>query len=178
MNLDIFWIYNILLWIWVLWLFVIACIILSNQHIKQKITQNIYYLFISVISGASIIWALIYEYVFDLAPCYYCWTERIFLFPLFLIALISYVKKIEKNYLIIWVFWILWFLLTLYHTYLQYSSMFEWKEVNSACSLTWPSCIWNDWVAVFGVLTIPAMWVLTFLSILIFTKIVYKKNHK
>ena len=167
--------YSILVAIWVIILLILSLLILFNKSLKGKITLKLYYLFISIISWISIIWALVYEYIYYLDPCYYCWVERIFLFPLFLIWVVSGIKNIEKNYFLICIFSIIWLILTIYHTTLQYLDMFSISKVETKCSLSWPSCIWNDGVEVFWFITIPAMWVLTFISILILTFIVRKK---
>ncbi|MBW7955054.1 disulfide bond formation protein B [Candidatus Gracilibacteria bacterium] len=172
MNLEL---YSTLVGIGVIILFILSLIILFNKSLKDKITLKIYYLFISIISGISIIGALTYEYIYYLDPCYYCWVERIFLFPLFLIGAISGIKNIEKNYFLIFIFSIIGLILTIYHTTLQYLSMFSIASVDTKCSLTGPSCVGNDGVEVFGFITIPAMGVLTFISILILTFIIRKK---
>lgn len=169
--------YSLLLGIWVIGLFLMTLIGVSNKKLSKYITEKLYYLIVCVISGSSIIWALVYEYIYELAPCNYCWIERIFLFPLFLIALVSYIKKIHSNTYTIFLSSMIGLWFTLYHTYSQYSLMFFNKEVNIACSITWPSCISTDWVEVWWFLTIPAMWVLTFLC-MIFLSIIAMKNSK
>lgn len=74
-----------------------------------------------LILGASfvaIVGSLIYSEIFKFEPCVLCWWQRIFIYPVFIIALVSIIKKDKNPFQYINPLMWLALITSLYHNYL------------------------------------------------------------
>lgn len=127
-------------------------------------------LLIFFISTSAVLGSLFFSEYLKLAPCNLCWYQRIFIYPVPLLALISYKLK-DKSFK--YYSGLLSFIGTLfaaYHVYIQATvkkSMF--------CSISDEDCSTIQF-ELFGVVTIPMLSLITFLLIFIIS--LFKEKQK
>lgn len=121
---------------------------------------------ISIVALISTLSVLTYQYVFDTPVCEFCWWQRIFMFPIDIIALVSVYCSIKRNEAVIMALSFLGFLFATYHYYHHYQSVVNGKEVVMPCSSVGiiPACT-DASVVVFGFVTIPLMALIAFAAI-------------
>jgi disulfide bond formation protein DsbB len=129
----------------------------------QTFLDEKYTLIIFLISFTSVIGSLYFSDVLLIEPCYLCWWQRIFMYPLFLISLASLIFKTRLQKVFILALAIPGFIFAVYHYLMQTFGIF--KEF-SACTTAAKPCDVVD-VNYFGFITIP------FLSLLAFTFILF-----
>lgn len=137
-----------------------------NLNINDK---NFILYILAIISGCSILGALVYEYIYNTEPCYMCWWGRIFLFPIFPISLLALKYKITNIAKIISLLAGLGLVVAIYHYYFHFNVYVLGNILSMPCDtnpLT-PSCVNNNGVLVFGLFTIPAMGILNFISMIL-----------
>lgn len=122
-----------------------------------------YSLLIFIITFSGVLGSLYFSDVLLVEPCYLCWWQRIFLYPLFALTLISLVFKIRLQKLYILALAVPGFIFALYHYVLQTFGLF--KEF-SACTSTAKPCDVVD-VSYFGVITIPLLSLMAFTTIIL-----------
>lgn len=74
--------------------------LISFQKIMIKINNIIkknWLLFVNAISLVGIVGSLYFSEVEKIAPCNFCWYQRIFLYPIFLITSVAIIKK-QKDF--------------------------------------------------------------------------------
>ena len=99
--------------------------------------------------------SLVYSEIFKFAPCVLCWWQRIFIYPVFIIALVAFLKK-DKTSLYQYINPMMWIalLFSLYHNYLivavqKYDSVFCIPNTTETCS--------SRFVDIVSVIDIPFM---------------------
>ena len=142
-------------------------------HQKQKDTNwNILFLCWLLVS-VSALGSLFFSYVMEFAPCVLCWYQRIFLFPLVLIlaiGLFPFDKKVVKYALPLA---IAGWLTAVYHN-LLYAGFIP-KSIQP-CSQG-VSCT-EEYINLFGFLSIPMLSLLSFSTIVILLIILYRRTSK
>lgn len=142
-------------------------------------------IFVTALLGT--LWSLYYGYFGDpvanilsgqlfntanaMPPCTLCWYARILLYPLVLISIIGILKKNRDTIDYIRPFALIGFVLEIYQLWLQ-----EFPNIFSSglCNRDNPCTIIQ--VKYFGFLTIPLLWLLAFMVILIVA--ICMKKHK
>ena len=155
-------------------LFLLAFSIFATFNKKENFhsilnSHKFYLCLLAIISGGSIVGALIYEYIYLTEPCYMCWWGRIFLFPIFPITLLALKYKITNISKIISLLAGLGLIVAIYHYYFHFNVYVLGNILSMPCDtnpLT-PSCSDNNGVLVFGLFTIPAMGILNFISMIL-----------
>ena len=67
----------------------------------ERIPLQYYFFVLAGFTLVSVIGAAMYQYVYELFPCEYCWWQRVFIVPIFFVALFSGIKNIRENTIII-----------------------------------------------------------------------------
>jgi disulfide bond formation protein DsbB len=142
-------------------------------HLNQKNTNwNILFLCWLLVS-VSAIGSLFFSFVMEFAPCVLCWYQRIFLFPLVLIlaiGLFPFDKKVVKYALPLA---IAGWLTAVYHN-LLYAGIIP-KSIQP-CSQG-VSCT-EEYINLFGFLSIPMLSLLSFSTIITLLIILYRRTSK
>ena len=142
-------------------------------HLNQKNTNwNILFL-CWLLSCVSAMGSLFFSYVMEFAPCVLCWYQRIFLFPLVLIlaiGLFPFDKKVVKYTLPLA---IVGWLTAVYHN-LLYAGIIP--ESIQPCSQG-VSCT-EEYINLFGFLSIPMLSLLSFSTIIALLIILYRRTSK
>jgi len=142
-------------------------------HQNQKDTNwNILFLCWLLVS-VSALGSLFFSYVMEFAPCVLCWYQRIFLFPLVLIlaiGLFPFDKKVVKYALPLA---IAGWLTAVYHN-LLYAGFIP-KSIQP-CSQG-VSCT-EEYINLFGFLSIPMLSLLSFSTIVTLLIILYRRTSK
>jgi len=142
-------------------------------HQNQKDTNwNILFLCWLLVS-VSALGSLFFSYVMEFAPCVLCWYQRIFLFPLVLIlaiGLFPFDKKVVKYTLPLA---IVGWLTAVYHN-LLYAGIIP--ESIQPCSQG-VSCT-EEYINLFGFLSIPMLSLLSFSTIIALLIILYRRTSK
>ena len=140
-------------------------------HQNQKNTNwNILFLCWLLVS-VSALGSLFFSFVMEFAPCVLCWYQRIFLFPLVLIlaiGLFPFDKKVVKYALPLA---IAGWLTAAYHN-LLYAGIIP--ESIQPCSKG-VSCT-EEYIKLFGFLSIPMLSLLSFSTIVILLIILYRRT--
>ena len=142
-------------------------------HLNQKNTNwNILFLCWLLVS-VSAMGSLFFSFVMEFAPCVLCWYQRIFLFPLVLIlaiGLFPFDKKVVKYALPLA---IAGWLTAVYHN-LLYAGIIP-KSIQP-CSQG-VSCT-EEYIHLFGFLSIPMLSLLSFSTIVTLLIILYRRTSK
>jgi len=142
-------------------------------HQNQKDTNwNILFLCWLLVS-VSALGSLFFSFVMEFAPCVLCWYQRIFLFPLVLIlaiGLFPFDKKVVKYALPLA---IAGWLTAVYHN-LLYAGFIP-KSIQP-CSQG-VSCT-EEYINLFGFLSIPVLSLLSFSTIVTLLIILYRRTSK
>jgi len=142
------------------------------QMSNKSSSWNILFLCWLVVS-VSALGSLFFSYVMEFAPCVLCWYQRIFLFPLMLILAVGLFpldKKVVKYALPLA---IAGWLTAAYHN-LLYSGIIP--ESIQPCSQG-VSCT-EEYIDLFGFLSIPLLSLLSFTTIIILLTILYRRTSK
>ncbi len=133
----------------------------------QKQNYFTYIKLIGVFAVIATIGALVYQFVYATPVCEFCWWQRIFMFPIDIIALLSVSNSIRGNESIIAVLAMIGGLIAAYHYYFHVQVAILGKILEMPCSTLGivPSCTESP-VIVFGFITIPLMALIVFLVIL------------
>lgn len=124
------------------------------KNFLEKDYLNITFL----ISFVSVIGSLYFSDILLIEPCYLCWWQRIFMYPIFILTTIALIFRIHIQKIFILALSFGGLIFAIYHYLMQTFGLF--KEISS-CSVTKP-CDAVD-IIYFGFITIP------FLSLLSFT---------
>ncbi|MEN8233121.1 MAG: disulfide bond formation protein B [Thermodesulfobacteriota bacterium] len=142
-------------------------------HLNQK-TSNWNILFLCwLVASVSALGSLFFSYVMGFAPCVLCWYQRIFLFPLVIIlaaGLFPFDKNVVKYSLPLA---IAGWLTAIYHN-LLYGGIIP--ESIQPCSQG-VSCT-EEYIDIFGFLSIPMLSLLSFSTILTILIILNRRKSK
>ena len=126
-----------------------------------------------LVAGVSAMGSLFFSNVMEFAPCVLCWYQRIFLFPLVIIlaiGLFPFDKNVVKYALpLAMVGW----LIAIYHN-LLYAGVIP--ESIQPCSQG-VSCT-EEYIEIFGFLSIPALSLLSFSIIIAFLIVIHRRMSK
>ena len=142
-------------------------------HSNQKNTNwNILFICWLLVS-VSALGSLFFSYVMEFAPCVLCWYQRIFLFPLVLIlaiGLFPFDKKVVKYALPLA---IAGWLTAAYHN-LLYAGIIP----NSIQPCSQGVSCTEEYINLFGFLSIPMLSLLSFSTIITLLIILYRRTSK
>lgn len=141
------------------------------NRLQTPLDKN-YILFIFFITFSGVLGSLYFSDVLLIEPCYLCWWQRVFMYPLFALTLISLVFKIRLQKLHVLALAVPGFLFALYHYLMQTFGLF--KEFSS-CTATATPCDVID-VNYFGFITIPFLSLIAFTTILLIVVLSVKRS--
>ena len=140
---------------------------------NQKNTNWYILFFCWLLVSVSAMGSLFFSYVMEFAPCVLCWYQRIFLFPLVLILAIGLFPFDKKTVKYALPLAIAGWLTAAYHN-LIYAGIIP--ESLQPCSQG-VSCT-EEYIDLFGFLSIPMLSFLSFSSIVTFLIILYRRTSK
>lgn len=131
---------------------------------------------IGLISAASIVGALIYQLAYLTPVCELCWWQRIFLFPISVIAGVALWYKTKEAHITIAILSALGLFYALYHYYYHFQGLVLGNTLALPCSSggLLPACT-DSPILIFGFVTIPFMGILVFGSMLILALFAHMK---
>jgi len=143
-----------------------------TQSNKKSLSWNILFL-CWLVASVSTMGSLFFSYVMGFAPCVLCWYQRIFLFPLVLILAVG-LFPLDRN-VVKYAFplAIAGWLTAAYHN-LLYAGIIP--ESIQPCSQG-VSCT-EEYIKLFGFLSIPMLSLLSFTTIISLLIILYRRTSK
>ena len=146
--------------------------------VRKHIEEYSYLRFLKAIAGISlfsIIGALIYQLEYLTPVCELCWWQRIFLFPISIIALVAVWFKSREAHITITILSVFGLFYALYHYYYHYQGLVLGNTLSLPCSSggLLPACT-DSPILTYGFVTIPFMGILVFLSMLLLTFFAHK----
>ena len=114
-----------------------------------------------LISLISIVGSLFFSSILELPPCFLCWYQRVFIFPLGLVLAVGFLKKDPLVFWYAFPLTVLGWGISLYHNLLYYHFI---EQPLVPCS-GGVSCTENQF-ELFGFISIPLMALLSLTSIL------------
>lgn len=138
--------------------------------VRRAIDQRPYRDFLialSFVGAAGVIGALVYQLAYATPVCELCWWQRIFLFPIPIIALVALWYRAHAAHVTIAILSALGLFYALYHYYYHFQGLVLGNAVSLPCSTggLLPACTESP-ILTFGFVTIPLMAALAFLSFL------------
>jgi len=171
MSLEL---YSTFLSVAVLALFLITLIsillyLVSPKH-RISYSKVGYYTYIKLaglVAIVSTLGALTYQFGYGTPVCEYCWWQRIFMFPIDIIALVTIWKQITYNEIVIMILAAIGSLFAAFHYYFHFQVAVLDNILSMPCSAVGiiPSCTETP-VLIFGFITIPLMALVGFITIL------------
>ncbi|MDO8575570.1 MAG: disulfide oxidoreductase [bacterium] len=128
---------------------------------------------ILAISGVSILGSLYFSEILGLPPCLLCWYQRVFMYPLVIIAIVGMIYKEEKIYRFVLPMSFIGLLISFYHNLLY----FEILPESSGPCIVGISCT-TKYIELLGFITIPFLSFLSFLFIFIISLIIKNTRKK
>lgn len=171
LTLALFALFGILIVSSILYLFV--------YPVRKHIQSHNYASFLAVIgliSVASIVGALIYQLAYLTPVCELCWWQRIFLFPISIIAAVALWHKTREAHITIAILAALGLFYATYHYYHHFQGLVLGNTLALPCSsgCLLPACT-DSPILIFGFVTIPFMGILVFGSMLILALFAHMK---
>lgn len=159
-------------------LFLITGIILASgvfyalvPAVKRHVDSHSYASFLGAIAFlgiASVVGALIYQLVYLTPVCELCWWQRIFLFPIGIVALVALWKRTTEAHITVAIMAVIGLFYASYHYYYHFQGLVLGNKLALPCSSggLLPACT-DSPILTFGFVTIPFMGILVFTSVLI-----------
>jgi len=134
---------------------------------------------IATLGLASIIGALIYQLAYLTPVCELCWWQRIFLFPVAVIALVAIWYRSRESHVTIAILSAIGLFYAAYHYYYHFQGLVLGNKLALPCSSggLLPACT-DSPILVFGFVTIPFMGILVFTSMLILAYFAHRAERR
>lgn len=142
-----------------LWIFLVTS---STHHPLFQWFHRKGALFAGILALGAMIGSLIYSDFFKLPPCYFCWWQRIFMYPQVIILGVSTWYRDTKIWLSSFILSAIGALFSIYHILLQSNVI---NASSSPCAADTVSCTRID-VLIFDWITIPIMCLSVFVGIM------------
>ncbi len=140
---------------------------------RARLTTYSYDTFLTLIAAIALsatIGALIYQYYYETPVCVLCWWQRIFLFPIGIIALVALRFKERAAHITTAILSLFGLRFALEHYYghfqIYVQENTEYVMTCDSYNGDLPSCASNTLVEVFGFITIPFMGIVAFIAML------------
>ena len=146
-----------------------------RQHIQSH-SYNNFLIAIAFFSLASVVGALTYQLVYLTPVCELCWWQRIFLFPISVIALVAVWWRTREAHITVAILSLLGLFYASYHYYYHFQGLVLGHTLSLPCSFVGllPACPSSP-ILTFGFGTIPFMGILVFSSKLILAGFAHMK---
>lgn len=142
----------------------------------EKIEYEKYIYLILIISIMSVVGTLIYQLIYKTPVCELCWWQRIFLYPIVLIALVNYIiAKSRETHIVVMILSFFGLVYSSYHYYYHYMGYVLGRKLELPCSAggLMPACT-DSPILIFGFITIPFMGIMMFGSLLLISILILK----
>lgn len=144
-------------------------------NMKKKIIDNYHELatyFVWAVAWVSVFGSLYFSEIKEFVPCDLCWWQRLFVYPLAILATVAIIRKDFSNFMYyVLPFGVIGLVVSFYHSLLQWG-IIEKNILN--CSATGVSCSKPE-IEIFGFITIPFLSFLAFMALTIVSGLgVYK----
>jgi disulfide bond formation protein DsbB len=142
-----------------------------SKTIRERVVSIGYFPYLWVIAGVSafsIAGALIYQLVYLTPVCELCWIQRIFFYPVVIIALVAIWYRTREAHVTTAILAVLGLLVATYHYYYQFQKLVLGNVLALPCSYggLLPACT-DSPILIFGFVTIPLMGIFMFGSFLL-----------
>lgn len=136
-----------------------------------------YLLAIGFLSLASIVGALVYQVAYLTPVCELCWWQRVFLFPIAIVAFVAYWYKTREAHVTAAILAVLGLFYALYHYYFHFQGLVLGNQLALPCSAggLLPACTESP-ILTFGFVTIPFMGILVFTTTLILAYLAHRAD--
>lgn len=139
---------------------------LISPGIRQrlmKIDYTTYLAVLAAISIFSIVTSLTYQLIYETPVCELCWWQRIFLYPISVIALVALWYRTREAHVTIGILSLLGFFIASYHYYYHFQRFVLGNVLALPCSYggLLPACT-DSPILIFGFATIPFMGIMVF----------------
>lgn len=123
---------------------------------------------LAIISIVSIVGSLIYQLAYETPVCELCWWQRIFLYPVSIIALVALWYRTREAHVTIGILAFLGFLIASYHYYYHFQRFVLGNELSLPCSYggLLPACT-DSPILIFGFATIPFLGIMVFGTLIV-----------
>jgi disulfide bond formation protein DsbB len=156
------------------WLFFCTLVIFVYSYTRRgtELLRSFGYMYIMIVIGtiasASVAGALFYQLYYMTQICELCWWQRIFMFPLPVIAAVGFWYKERSTHISLGILALLGTFYAAYHYYYHYRGLVLGQQVALPCSSggLLPACT-DSPILTFGFSTIPLMALFAFVSIVV-----------
>lgn len=150
---------------------VLVLAVLFHTPYRTKITRVEYEYWLVAIGGIALlstVGSLIYQIVYQTPVCELCWWQRIFFYPIVIIALVAVWKKTKEAHITAAILAAFGLFFASYHYYYHFQAFVLGNKLTMPCSYggLLPACT-DSPILIFGFITIPFMGVLMFGSFLL-----------
>lgn len=115
-----------------------------------------------VVAGASTLGSLYFSEIADYVPCRYCWFQRIFMYPIAVIALVALVRRDRGARWYVVPLAAIGVAISTWHYLLEWNPTWE----GDGCSLFGPACA-VPWFQTFGFVSLALMALCAFAAIIV-----------
>jgi disulfide bond formation protein DsbB len=135
-----------------------------------------YVAMIGLISLGSVVGALIYQLAYLTPVCELCWWQRIFLFPISIVAAVAVWRGAREAHVTTAILSAFGLFYSAYHYYYHFQGLVLGNVLSLPCSSggLLPACTESP-ILTFGFVTIPLMGILVFSSMLILAFFAHRK---
>lgn len=150
-----------------------------SPSIREKLSRVSYFTWIKLLgalAGFATLGALTYQFVYVAPVCPLCWWQRIFMFPIVIIAIVSLWVRAKGNHLIVGIMATLGGLFAAYQYYGHYQKYVLGNPFLIPCStnLLEPSCSESP-IVTFSFVTIPLMALVVFVALFWISYLAHQK---
>jgi len=155
----------------ILSVFVLLLLVLGLRN--NKVLKYVDKHFISIgfaVSAVSAMFSMVYSEVINYSPCYLCWYQRIFLFPVVFLFGIALWDKDRKVLKYVFPLVLVGFVISVYQNLVYY---FKEGAENLPCDASGISCF-KELVSVFGgYISIPMLALTSFFALMVLIAVVH-----
>lgn len=152
-----------------------ACMPAFRRHVHSHSYRALY----GAIAGIVLLaigGALVYQLAYLTPVCELCWWQRIFLFPIAIIALVAAWYRTKEAHVMVGILAVLGLFYAVYHYYYHFQGLVLGNVLALPCSSggLLPACT-DSPILTFGFVTIPFMGILVFTNLLLLAFFVHQK---
>ena len=138
-----------------------------------------YLLAIGVISLASVVGAMVYQLAYLTPVCELCWWQRIFLFPISVIALVGARYRAYGTHMTVLILSLIGLFYSAYHYYYHFQGLVLGNILSLPCSSggLLPACTESP-ILTFGFSTIPFMGIMVFGSMILLALVAHMRGRE
>ncbi len=153
--------------------------VVFSPSYREKIMQVDYVRWLLLIGSIAILAtmaSLTYQFIYKTPVCELCWWQRIFLYPIEVIAAVAIWKKTKEAHITVAILAAIGLFFASYHYYYHFQAFVLGNKFTLPCSYggLLPACT-DSPILVFGFITIPFMAVLTFIVMLSLAWLAHQK---